>query len=624
MISGGTITFEDGSNILQTAPVSALGIATYITATLTNGVHPITATYNPPGHTQIQPSVSAPLNQDVVQPSTVVLASTPNPSVFGSSVTLTATVTSQSTTSPTGAVNFLDGAQQIGTANLNAAGVAVLTVSTLPTGTDSITAVYVGDTFNGTATSIATSQGVKQAGTATALSASPNPIAGGPVVLTATITVTQGVSTPTGTVTFTNGATNLGSAMVGVNETATLTVSFPPGNQSIVATYSGDTNDTASASAPLVLAVQIATTAITVSSNLNPSIVLSPVTFSAIVTSNGGVPTGSVTFSADGVSIGTGTLDAMGMASVVDAALTVGSHTITAAYGGDTDDATSTGTLPQPQVVNTIPTVTALGASAAGGANPEVILVATVMGATGPVPTGTVTFQIGNVVIGMAPVNASGVAILAPNLPAGTDSVVAVYSGDAIHAPSSSLPISVSNVPLDFTVTVTPPSVTIPTSQSALLNVALTSYSGFTDTIGLGCVSLPAAVNCHFSTISEPLIANGTQTVQLTIDTNNPLGGGTSTASAQRAGAGKALFAGLTLPLSLFFGCVFWRLRKRHGAVFTTLAVVLFALASMALTACSGFTQVSAAPGTYVIQVVGTGTNSDIVHYQNVSITITK
>jgi hypothetical protein len=44
----------------------------------------------------------------------------------------------------------------------------------------------------------------------------------------------------------------------------------------------------------------------------------------------------------------------------------------------------------------------------------------------------------------------------------------------------------------------------------------------------------------------------------------------------------------------------------------------------MAMTACSGFTQISAAPGTYVIQVTGTGNNSDIVHYQNVSITITQ
>jgi hypothetical protein len=619
----GTVTFQDGSNILATVQLSAAGIAIYTTSTLTNGSHPINAIYNGDAQRQLQSSNSNVVNQDVLVPSTVVLTSTPNPSAFGTAVTFTATVTSSSTQPPTGAVNFLDGTTQIGATNV-AAGVAVFTTSSLAAGTHSITAVYVGDSFNGTGTSPAVSQVVKPASTATALSALPSPaIAGGNIVLTATITVTQGVSTPTGLVTFTSGATSLGSAKLAANGTATLTVTFPPGTQSIVATYAGDTNDTGSASAPLALTVQIATSSSTVSSNLNPSVALSSVTFSVKVTSNGGIPTGTVTFSADGAAIGTGTLDATGSASVSDANLAVGSHTITAAYAGDTNDSPST-SLALTQVVNTIPTATALGASTAGGATPEVILVATVVGAMGPTPTGTVTFQVGNVVLGSATVNSSGVAILSPNLPSGSENIVAIYGGDALHAGSQSPAVSVSSVPLDFSVTITPPSITIASSSSATLTVALTSFSGFTDTIGLGCASLPAAVNCHFSTINEPLVANGTQTVQLTIDTNNPLGGGASTSSAQRPGDAKVLFAGLTLPLSLFFGGLFWRLRKRHRAVFTTLAIVLFGLASMAVTACSGFTQVSAAPGTYVIQVTGTGTNSDIEHYQNVSITITK
>ena len=42
------------------------------------------------------------------------------------------------------------------------------------------------------------------------------------------------------------------------------------------------------------------------------------------------------------------------------------------------------------------------------------------------------------------------------------------------------------------------------------------------------------------------------------------------------------------------------------------------------MTGCSGFTQSSAAPGTYVIQVTATGANSNVIHYQNVTLTITK
>ncbi len=632
----GTVTFMDGSTILGTETLNGTGVATYATATLANGPHSIQATYNGDSTRQIQSSVSNTVTQDVLAPSTVVLSPMPNPSVFGTPVTFTATVTSQATQPPTGTVNFFNGAQQIGTAILSSSGQAgfingnpggggqaVFTISSLPAGTDSITAVYAGDTYNGSATSNAVSQVVKMAATATAVGASPTPaIAGGAVVLTAAITVTQGVSTPTGTVTFMSGATNLGTAKVGANEMATITVTFPPGPQSIVATYSGDTNDIGSASAPLALTVQTATTTSNVSSSANPSIVLASVTFTVKVTGNGGIPTGNVTFSADGSPIGTATLDATGSASVSDATLAVGQHAISVAYAGDTNDAASTGTLTQ--TVGTIATQTALGETTTGGNNPQVVLVATVVGASGPAPTGTVTFQSGNTVLGSAPLNSSGVAILAPNLPSGTENVVAIYSGDTDHSASQSPVVPISSVPLDFAVIVTPASITIPTSQSAVVSVALTSYGGFTDTISLGCAGLPAAVNCHFSTISEPLVANGTQNVQLTIDTNNPLGGGTSTASAQHPGAAKALFAGLTLPLSLLFGCLFWRLRKRHSAVFTTLAVLLFGLASMALTACSGFTQSSATPGTYVIQVTGTGTNSDIVHYQNVTITITK
>jgi hypothetical protein len=44
----------------------------------------------------------------------------------------------------------------------------------------------------------------------------------------------------------------------------------------------------------------------------------------------------------------------------------------------------------------------------------------------------------------------------------------------------------------------------------------------------------------------------------------------------------------------------------------------------MLVTGCSGISQGSAAPGTYVIQVTGVGTGSDITHYQNVTLAITK
>ena len=88
----------DGSTILGTVPVSTsgptAGMAVFTTATLTNGLHPINATYSGDPQRQIQSSVSNVVNQDVLVPSTVVLVSNTNPSAFGTPVTFTATVTS--------------------------------------------------------------------------------------------------------------------------------------------------------------------------------------------------------------------------------------------------------------------------------------------------------------------------------------------------------------------------------------------------------------------------------------------------------------------------------------------------------------------------------------------------
>ena len=273
--------------------------------------------------------------------------------------------------------------------------------------------------------------------------------------------------------------------------------------------------------------------------------------------------------------------------------------------------------------MGTIPTVTALGSSTTTGTNPQVILVATVLGSVGPTPTGTVTFNSGTTALGTAPLDSSGVATLTPNLVTGTYSIVAVYSGDALHSPSTSQVVSIFNPATGFNLTVTPASVTVATTQNTVVAVTLTSNVGFTDTIGLGCASLPAGVTCHFSSISVVLAANGVQTAQLTIDTNYPLTGG-SAAKNTHTGNRSVNLAGLLLPFSAFFGWILWRFRRRNAAVFTMVLVLLLSGAAMLATGCSGIGSSSAAPGTYVIQVTGTGANSDMIHYQNVTLTITK
>jgi len=78
----------------------------------------------------------------------------------------------------------------------------------------------------------------------------------------------------------------------------------------------------------------IANTNTTLISSANPSSLHQSVTFTAAVTSAGGVPTGSVTFQVDGVSVATVALDSSGHASFTTSSLGVGTHTITAIYSG--------------------------------------------------------------------------------------------------------------------------------------------------------------------------------------------------------------------------------------------------------------------------------------------------
>ena len=449
------------------------------------------------------------------------------------------------------------------------------------------------------------------------------------MALTAIVKVTAGVTTPTGAVTFTSGTTTLGSAALGAAGTATLKSTFAVGAYSIVATYSGDANDSGSASSPYSLQVQIATTATAVIASPSPATVDSPISFVAKVTGNGGIPTGNVAFSADGTSMGTAALDATGTATLSYAALAAGTHTITASYAGDANDSPSTSATVS-LVVTTIPTATALGATSTGGASPQVTLVAAVVGTVGPTPTGTVTFNDGTTEIGSATLDSSGIATLNPNLAAGSYTIVAVYGGDALHSPSTSMPATVSGTPAGFNLTVNPSSVSMAAGQNATVTVTVSSVGGFADAnIGLGCASLPAAVNCHFSSASVGLAANATQTVQLTIDTNNPLSGGSSAMNV-RAGNRRATLAGLAIrpilsvPLSVFFGLIFWRFRKRNRALFGALSILVLGSAAMLVNGCSGFSQATATPGNYVIQVTATGTNSNVTHYRNVTLNITQ
>ena len=184
---------------------------------------------------------------------TTTIVSSENPAIQGATVTFTATVTTTGSHPPTGTVTFYNGTTDIGSGTLNGSQVATFSTDTLPVGTDSITAVYGGDSNNASSTSTPLSQVIQAIPTSTVVVSSLNPVPYGvAVTFTATVTTT-GLITPTGKVTFYNGASSLGAITLtplnATQATAALTTSaLPVGTDSITGVYGGDVNNSGSTS----------------------------------------------------------------------------------------------------------------------------------------------------------------------------------------------------------------------------------------------------------------------------------------------------------------------------------------------------------------------------------------
>jgi uncharacterized repeat protein (TIGR01451 family) len=175
--------------------------------------------------------------------------------------------------------------------------------------------------------------------TTTSLTSSPNPaLVGQNIVFTAAVSCS--VAAPTGTVAFKKMSTLLGTGTLSGGTATYTTSTLPVGRQAITAVYSGD-GKCGTSNKTVSQAVKFPS-AVTMTSTLNPSTFGQSVTFNAHVSSSGGgTPSGSVTFKNGGSVLGSTSLDASGNASFTISTLSVGTHSMTAAYGGDPTYATS-------------------------------------------------------------------------------------------------------------------------------------------------------------------------------------------------------------------------------------------------------------------------------------------
>jgi hypothetical protein len=433
--AGETVTFMDGSTQLGTGALNG-GSASFTTSTLPPGTNAITAVYA--GDSNFTGSTSNAVSQVVsTAATTTALASSLNPSGYGSAVTFTATVTSSAGAPPNGeTVTFLNGTASLGTGTLSS-GSATLTTSTLPLGTSSITATYAGDSNFAGSTSNALSQVVSAATTTTALASSLNPSGLG-VSVKFTATVSSAGGTPTGSVAFKNGTSTLATKTLSSGVATYSTTALPLGSNSITAAYEGSTDFSASTSAPVVQVVLTATTT-TLTSSPTSSAYGQSVIFTAKVTSSSGAPPNgeTVSFMKGTTVLGTGTLSG-GSASFTDSTLAVGTNSIKAVYGGDANLAGSTSTAVS-QVVSQATTTVVLASSLnPSNSGQSVTFTATVEPEFSGTPTGTVTFYNGTTALKTASLSGGAANYTTTTLPVGTNSITATYNGGTDFTGSTS------------------------------------------------------------------------------------------------------------------------------------------------------------------------------------------
>jgi hypothetical protein len=183
----------------------------------------------------------------------------------------------------------------------------------------------------------------------------PNPVAAfHSTTLVATISSsTTPNGNPGGSVKFTTPIGWLGTADV-QNHTASLTVNAgPAGTYAVTASYSGDPAYSPSASAVTDLTVTPEPSTVTLTSDHNPAIVNTPVTFKAVVAaqSPGDSLTGTITFLDGSTPLGKPVVITNGTASLTTSALALGTHDITASYSGDANLQPSTSAVLRQSIV---------------------------------------------------------------------------------------------------------------------------------------------------------------------------------------------------------------------------------------------------------------------------------
>lgn len=380
----------------------------------------------------------------------LVSATSPGAKQYGTLASISASVAPavKGLATPTGTVQPMEAGIPAGAATPLTGGQATVSTSTLSAGTHNISLFYSGSgSYNSTSSNVV-SQVILQADTTTAVTSSLNPSAfGQAVTFTANVT-TASVGSMAGTVAFNDGATALCPSAQLNSGVAVCTISnLAQGSHAITAKYSGDTNFlSSSAAVSPVQQVEKAQTGAVVSANSSSSSYGSPVTFTATLTSSSGSPfTAPVTFFDGTNSLGS-SQPSGGVAQLTTASLGGGQHSITAQYGGDSNNGAGTSPFLAYTVNKAGTSVSIQSSPNPSTLNTPVTFTVTVKGVNGAkAPSGSVTFNNGSADFDTKSLVSGGTTSTTPNLETGIRTVTATYGGDGNYLSSSNNVVQVVN-----------------------------------------------------------------------------------------------------------------------------------------------------------------------------------
>ncbi|MCU1452219.1 MAG: hypothetical protein JWN46_365, partial [Acidimicrobiales bacterium] len=427
----GTVRFFEGTTILGSASLyfGKFGVAV---ASLGAGAHVITASYG--GSGSYAASVGT-FTQTVGPAATAVtVSSSASPSVLGQHVTLSATVATLApgAGSPVGTMTFAEGLTTLGTAAAYF-GKYSLALPTLPVGDHQISATFSASASFASGVSTFT-QRVQAATTDVTVSAAVNPVVlGQSVRLLANVTSrAPGSGTPTGTVTFLDGAARLGTSTHWFGGYSLLVSSVGPGTHTITAAYGGSASY-APSSASFALQVGRAPATLILLAPAPPTVAGQVATLDASVVGlgpNGPTPTGVITFAEGSTSLGSAPI-LTGHAALSLPTLSVGSHQITASYAGDTNfqsvSVTTARTIDPAR--SDVSVVSSASPSTLGSPATLTASVRALAPGAGTV-TGTVVFTEGGAELASVPVVGGTAAVTLPDLAPGDHRIDVAYSGD--------------------------------------------------------------------------------------------------------------------------------------------------------------------------------------------------